>query len=148
MSSARLTFGRPKALVLCFSVRALTELPVPPSGYHEVVCTSATVAALQRRLGDPSTRDRPQIRISSTFFHHLSSDEALSPSSFEERTRSSEVVKKEVERLQVNGESWYPTRYEEGLKVGELVQVRSTLPSLAFLLFAESLLTALSYCAA
>ncbi|GAA5867207.1 hypothetical protein JCM3774_002374 [Rhodotorula dairenensis] len=92
------------------------------AGYHEVVCTPATVAALNARLADPSTRDRPQIRISSTFFDHLSSDETLSPTAFAEHTRTSEVVQQEVERLQAEGETWDPKRYEEGLKVGELVQ--------------------------
>ncbi|GAA5975687.1 hypothetical protein JCM10908_005243 [Rhodotorula pacifica] len=92
------------------------------AGYHEVVCTPATVTALERRLADPSTALRPQIRISSTFFHHLSSDESLSPLSFAERVKASEVVQKEAKRLQERGERWDPTGYEEGLKVGELVQ--------------------------
>ncbi len=88
-----------------------------------MVCTSRTVAALQERLDNPSTCHRPQIRISSTFFHHLSSDETLSPTDFAERVKSSEVVQREVERLGQNGETWDPKRYDEGLKVGELVQV-------------------------
>ncbi|KAG0658108.1 hypothetical protein C6P46_006067 [Rhodotorula mucilaginosa] len=93
-----------------------------PAGYHEVVCTSRTVAALKERLDNRSTCHRPQIRISSTFFHHLSSDETLSPIEFSERAKSSEVVQREVERLRQHGETWDPKRYDEGLKVGELVQ--------------------------
>ncbi|GAA5966000.1 hypothetical protein JCM8115_004793 [Rhodotorula mucilaginosa] len=92
------------------------------AGYHEVVCTSRTVAALKERLDNRSTCHRPQIRISSTFFHHLSSDETLSPIEFSERAKSSEVVQREVERLRQHGETWDPKRYDEGLKVGELVQ--------------------------
>lgn len=92
-----------------------------------MVCTSRTVAALKERLDNRSTCHRPQIRISSTFFHHLSSDETLSPIEFSERAKSSEVVQREVERLRQHGETWDPKRYDEGLKVGELVQVSSSL---------------------
>lgn len=44
------------------------------AGYHEVVVTPATVETMQKRRADPATADRPSIRISSTLFHHLSSD--------------------------------------------------------------------------
>ncbi|ORY34577.1 hypothetical protein BCR39DRAFT_116062 [Naematelia encephala] len=47
------------------------------AGYHEVVCTEGTLAAMQRRQS--SHPDRPQIRISSTFFWHLSADQLLRP---------------------------------------------------------------------
>lgn len=93
------------------------------SGYHEVVCTSATLAALQSRLASPSTASRPQIRISSTFFHHLSSDEVLSPRAFADRVRGSDVVKREGERLKGRGQEWEVERYEEGMQVGTLVEV-------------------------
>ncbi|GAA6013375.1 hypothetical protein JCM8202_003124 [Rhodotorula sphaerocarpa] len=92
------------------------------AGYHEVVCTSATLAALQSRLASPSTASRPQIRISSTFFHHLSSDEVLSPRAFADRVRGSDVVKREGERLKGRGQEWEVERYEEGMQVGTLVE--------------------------
>lgn len=46
------------------------------AGFHEVVCNEATVAAMERRRKD--FPDRPLIRISSTFFWHLSPDYPLS----------------------------------------------------------------------
>ncbi|KAL7624792.1 hypothetical protein AAE478_004006 [Parahypoxylon ruwenzoriense] len=47
------------------------------AGYHEVIVNDATLAiASQRRQEQPQ---RPQIRISSTFFWHLSSDYDLAP---------------------------------------------------------------------
>ncbi|GAA5911192.1 hypothetical protein JCM6882_006602 [Rhodosporidiobolus microsporus] len=92
------------------------------AGYHEVVCTEATVAALQSRLADPVTASRPQIRISSTFFYHLSSDYTLSPQTFYKQVAANEVVQKEAKRLEEAGETWDAGRYEEGMKVGTLVQ--------------------------
>lgn len=47
------------------------------AGYHEVVVNSATLAAMERRRREKP--DRPLIRISSTFFWHLSSDFDLVP---------------------------------------------------------------------
>ncbi|BGO90406.1 hypothetical protein NBRC10512_004109 [Rhodotorula toruloides] len=87
------------------------------AGYHEVVCTPATLAALAAR---PS--DSPAIRISSTFFWHLSSDYTLSPRSFVEHTVGSELVQREKRRIEERGETWDVGQYEEGLKVGTLVQ--------------------------
>ena len=47
------------------------------AGYHEVVVNEKTLEAIERRkLSHP---DRPLIRISSTFFFHLSSDYDLAP---------------------------------------------------------------------
>jgi isopenicillin N synthase-like dioxygenase len=47
------------------------------AGFHEVVVSDATVDTIaKRKLSHP---DRPLIRISSTFFWHLSSDYDLSP---------------------------------------------------------------------
>ncbi|GAA6034387.1 hypothetical protein JCM8097_002698 [Rhodosporidiobolus ruineniae] len=92
------------------------------AGYHEVVCNEATVAALSSRLANPATASRPQIRISSTFFWHLSSDYTLSPQTFKKQTEGSEAVKREVERLEKTGEKWDVSQYEEGMKVGTLVQ--------------------------
>ncbi|WVQ75753.1 hypothetical protein IAR50_005384 [Cryptococcus sp. DSM 104548] len=47
------------------------------AGYHEVVCTQATLDTLVRRQAE--FPDRPSIRVSSTFFWHLSPDFKLSP---------------------------------------------------------------------
>jgi len=47
------------------------------AGYHEVVVNDATLATMANR--SVAYPDRPQIRISSTFFYHLSSDYDLSP---------------------------------------------------------------------
>ncbi|WRT69871.1 uncharacterized protein IL334_006862 [Kwoniella shivajii] len=47
------------------------------AGYHEVVCTSATIDTIERRKVE--FPDRPLIRISSTFFWHLTPDYRLVP---------------------------------------------------------------------
>lgn len=47
------------------------------AGFHEVVVNEATLEAIERRKRQ--SPDRPLIRISSTFFWHLSSDFDLSP---------------------------------------------------------------------
>ncbi|OWZ67670.1 hypothetical protein AYX14_01473 [Cryptococcus neoformans] len=47
------------------------------AGYHEVVCTEATLETLRIRKSE--FPGRPSIRISSTFFWHLSPDYELSP---------------------------------------------------------------------
>ncbi|KAI0274981.1 Clavaminate synthase-like protein [Gloeopeniophorella convolvens] len=47
------------------------------AGYHEVVVNDSTVETIQRRRTE--FPDRPLIRISSTFFWHLSSDYDLAP---------------------------------------------------------------------
>ena len=47
------------------------------AGYHEVVVNEATVATVARRKEE--FPDRPLVRISSTFFWHLSSDVDLKP---------------------------------------------------------------------
>ncbi|CAK9783307.1 unnamed protein product [Cutaneotrichosporon oleaginosum] len=47
------------------------------AGFHEVICNEATLAALERRKA--SHPDRPRIRISSTFFWHLTPDFHLEP---------------------------------------------------------------------
>ncbi|KAG2022943.1 hypothetical protein CC2G_000655 [Coprinopsis cinerea AmutBmut pab1-1] len=47
------------------------------AGYHEVVVNDQTLAAIEKRKAEHP--DRPLIRISSTFFWHLSSDEDLFP---------------------------------------------------------------------
>ncbi|BGP54124.1 hypothetical protein JCM8202v2_001698 [Rhodotorula sphaerocarpa] len=93
----------------CLLVQAGKQLEIPRS-------------PLQSRLASPSTASRPQIRISSTFFHHLSSDEVLSPRAFADRVRGSDVVKREGERLKGRGQEWEVERYEEGMQVGTLVE--------------------------
>lgn len=47
------------------------------AGYHEVVVTDATISVMERMRREHS--NRPLIRISSTFFWHLSSDYELAP---------------------------------------------------------------------
>jgi len=47
------------------------------AGYHEVVVNDATIATVERMRQERT--DRPLIRISSTFFWHLSSDYELTP---------------------------------------------------------------------
>ncbi|KAI0688673.1 Clavaminate synthase-like protein [Cytidiella melzeri] len=55
------------------------------AGFHEVVVNKATLEALERR----KAQNRPLIRISSTFFWHLSSDYDLAPiPSLQERARA------------------------------------------------------------
>ncbi|GAA6020353.1 hypothetical protein JCM11491_000323 [Sporobolomyces phaffii] len=94
------------------------------AGYHEVVCSSATVAALERRRLDPATRARPEIRISSTFFYHLSNDYALEPAEFINRVKDSPVVRGAA--AAAGSKEWEENvrvaKYEEGLLVGTLIQ--------------------------
>ncbi|KAF8560063.1 Clavaminate synthase-like protein [Imleria badia] len=61
------------------------------AGFHEVVVNEATVDTIaKRKLSHP---DRPLIRVSSTFFWHLSSDNDLSPlPALMERAKSLEAV--------------------------------------------------------
>ncbi|KAK8849815.1 hypothetical protein IAR55_005151 [Kwoniella newhampshirensis] len=47
------------------------------AGYHEVVCTQATLDTIEKRKVE--FPDRPLIRISSTFFWHLTPDVLLKP---------------------------------------------------------------------
>jgi isopenicillin N synthase-like dioxygenase len=47
------------------------------AGYHEVVVNDATIEVMERRKKE--FPERPLVRISSTFFWHLSSDYLLSP---------------------------------------------------------------------
>ena len=56
------------------------------AGYHEVVVNQQTLDTIERRTAE--SPDRPLIRISSTFFWHLSSDYDLAPiQSLEERAK-------------------------------------------------------------
>ncbi|GAA5869234.1 hypothetical protein JCM16303_000402 [Sporobolomyces ruberrimus] len=93
------------------------------AGYHEVICSAATVAALERRRADPATSSRPEIRISSTFFYHLSNDYPLRPQDFIARVKGSQVVREEGAKgdavWEVNARDG---KYEEGMLVGTLIQ--------------------------
>lgn len=78
------------------------------AGFHEVVVTDATLAALEKaRFMKP---DRPHIRISSTFFYHLSPQELIAP-----------LPELEERRKQVVGDVDVQQKYEK-MYVGELVQ--------------------------
>ncbi|KAI5997932.1 hypothetical protein EDD15DRAFT_2242639 [Pisolithus albus] len=81
------------------------------AGYHEVVVNDATIQTIaKRKVSHP---DRPLIRISSTFFWHLSSDYDLAPiSSLLGRAKSLHATEPE-ESL----EGLYPS-----MKVGQQVQ--------------------------
>ncbi|KAM0754622.1 Clavaminate synthase-like protein [Meredithblackwellia eburnea MCA 4105] len=81
------------------------------AGYHEVVCTEATITSLRTRQTNPATCSRPQIRISSTFFWHLSSDYLMDPSKFMEGVKSEKIPKR------ATGQQWQPP-----MLVGEHVQ--------------------------
>jgi hypothetical protein len=65
------SFHRQLRRLTPFSRRHLTNGLIL-AGYHEVVCTPETVAAIQARQSNPATASRPTVRISSTFFWHLS----------------------------------------------------------------------------
>ncbi|KIJ53454.1 hypothetical protein M422DRAFT_25332 [Sphaerobolus stellatus SS14] len=85
------------------------------AGYHEVVVNDATLATMAKRaLSHPG---RPQIRISSTFFYHLSSDFDLFP--------IEKLAQKALEYDDVPGSRLdsgaKPTVYEN-MKVGQQVQ--------------------------
>jgi hypothetical protein len=90
---------------LCFDRHLLNGVVL--AGYHEVVCTKETMDAM--KLRSSSRPDRPLIRISSTFFYHLSSDYELDPLAFAERINL-DYPREEHER-----------KYEI-MKVGTLVQ--------------------------
>lgn len=91
------------------------------AGFHEVVCTERTLEALEGRRRGEATRGRPEIRISSTMFHHLSSDYELRPAEFAEGVRpGSEAVRTKVEECRRSAEA-SGVEYEEGKLVGDLV---------------------------
>ena len=89
------------------------------AGYHEVICTPSTLAVLHSRLQSPLTTNRPQIRISSTFFWHFSSDYRLCPREFIAKLR---MVGFDEERLEKLEKERGGRIYEEGMLVGDLVQ--------------------------
>ncbi|KAI9512496.1 Clavaminate synthase-like protein [Russula earlei] len=86
------------------------------AGYHEVVVNEATIATIQRRKVEYP--DRPLIRISSTFFWHLSSDYDLAPiPSLAKRSSDTNVQNKGRGLLEDSEDPIY-----EPMKVGQQVQ--------------------------
>ncbi|TBU39081.1 Clavaminate synthase-like protein [Dichomitus squalens] len=85
------------------------------AGYHEVVVNDATLQAIERRMaGHP---DRPLIRISSTFFWHLSSDYDLAPiPALQERARALRADAITLGKIDLEEETAY-----EPMKVGQQV---------------------------
>lgn len=85
------------------------------AGYHEVVVNEKTIETIERR--GQQFPDRPLIRISSTFFWHLSSDFDLSPIE-ELATRAKELRWEQMNLGKDEGEEVeYPA-----MKVGQQVQ--------------------------
>jgi hypothetical protein len=85
------------------------------AGFHEVVVNDATLNVVERRKKE--CPERPLIRISSTFFYHLSSDYLLSPN---------EILAEQARKIRANqfqlgrdegAEVEYPP-----MKVGQQVQ--------------------------
>lgn len=85
------------------------------AGYHEVVVNDATVATVEKRKQE--FPDRPLVRISSTFFWHLSSDFDLKPvPMLAEKARELRA-----ERFNLGRDEGEEVQYPE-MKVGEQVQ--------------------------
>jgi isopenicillin N synthase-like dioxygenase len=85
------------------------------AGYHEVVVNESTVETIERR----KSADRPLIRISSTFFWHLSSDYDLAPiPSLAKRSNDTRV---QSSNMGISAGDLEDTIYEP-MKVGQQVQ--------------------------
>lgn len=87
------------------------------AGYHEVVVNELTLATIQRRKVE--FPDRPLIRISSTFFWHLSSDYDLAPIPSLAKRASDAKIQSKDQGLSI--EDSEDTTYEP-MKVGQQVQ--------------------------
>ncbi|KAF8506789.1 Clavaminate synthase-like protein [Russula emetica] len=87
------------------------------AGYHEVVVNEATLTTIQRRKVE--FPDRPLIRISSTFFWHLSSDYDLAPIPSLAKRASAAKIQSKDQGLSI--EDSEDTTYEP-MKVGQQVQ--------------------------
>ncbi|KAH9944167.1 Clavaminate synthase-like protein [Epithele typhae] len=86
------------------------------AGFHEVVVNDATLQAIERRKIEFPTR--PLIRISSTFFWHLSSDFDLAPmSELQTRARQLRADTINLGKVDLDEETAY-----EPMKVGQQVQ--------------------------
>lgn len=96
------------------------------AGFHEVVCTERTLAVMKERVQDPVLRLRPSIRISSTFFWHISSDYCLDSRSFMNRVQDdSPLCALEIEEKLVKkvvGDLARDLDLYPEMKVGTLVQ--------------------------
>jgi len=85
------------------------------AGFHEVVVNDKTVAVIDARKAQ--VPDRPLVRISSTFFWHLSSDYDLTPiASVAERARQVRAANFDLGRDEGAEVEYAP------MKVGHLVQ--------------------------
>ncbi|RDX50478.1 Clavaminate synthase-like protein [Lentinus brumalis] len=86
------------------------------AGFHEVVVNEATLQAIERRKAE--NPDRPLIRISSTFFWHLSSDYDLAPlPELQQRARVLRADTINLGKFDLDEETVY-----EPMKVGQQVQ--------------------------
>ncbi|KAH9837008.1 Clavaminate synthase-like protein [Rhodofomes roseus] len=85
------------------------------AGYHEVVVNEATLEAVERRK--TQFPDRPPIRISSTFFWHLSSDYDLAPNpSLSARAKAIRADTINLGKVDLDETAYEP------MKVGQQVQ--------------------------
>lgn len=85
------------------------------AGYHEVVVNDKTVETIERRQKE--LPDRPLIRISSTFFWHLSSDFDLNP--IPELAQTAKHLR--LEQLNLGRDEGEEVAYPP-MKVGQQVQ--------------------------
>lgn len=85
------------------------------AGFHEVVVNEATLQTIEKRRTE--LPDRPLIRISSTFFWHLSSDYELAPI-FELAERAKQLHADEVNL----GKTMDTNAVYKPMKVGQQVQ--------------------------
>ncbi|TFL03547.1 hypothetical protein BDV98DRAFT_564389 [Pterulicium gracile] len=85
------------------------------AGFHEVVVNDATVEVINKRK--ESFADRPLVRISSTFFWHLSSDFDLSP--IPELAQRAQAL--HIDQAKLGVKEAIPAVYEP-MKVGRQVQ--------------------------
>ncbi|RPD64815.1 Clavaminate synthase-like protein [Lentinus tigrinus ALCF2SS1-7] len=85
------------------------------AGFHEVVVNDATLQAIERRKAE--NPGRPLIRISSTFFWHLSSDYDLAPiPELQQRAREIRADAVNLGKVDLDEETVY-----EPMKVGQQV---------------------------
>lgn len=95
------------------------------AGFHEVICSPATLEAMTARGADPATADRPLIRISSTSFWQLESDYEMDARTFVEGMRpTSEFVLAEKAKVLASGSvDKYPVMKVGTYLLNELRQV-------------------------